>query len=350
MAVNFAHQDDDVSAHLFSPYQHVASLSSKNVRSRFVDAFNAWLNLPEAAAEGVKRIVDKLHNASLLVDDIEDSSVMRRGAPTAHQLFGMPLTLNCANHVYFVALSDVLGLVRSVAASLLNPANDKSEMAAALRQHYEKNEMRLTLQLTTIFTNELVELHEGQGLDILWRDTFTCPTLEQYDAMVLKKTGGLFRLALRMMLALAPPETAGAEQQGSPSSRTEEQLLDLVNHIGIFFQTLDDLLNVTSDDYHQNKSFCDDLTEGKFSYPVIHCILESRARDDHRLFHIIRQRPRDNEVKAFAVKLMQDSGSIRACKARVEQLRDMIVTEIDVLGGSTGLLSCVNSLANKMEH
>ena len=49
-----------------------------------------------------------LHNASLLLDDIEDGSELRRGAPTAHKVFGEALTINSANYLYFVALEKVL--------------------------------------------------------------------------------------------------------------------------------------------------------------------------------------------------------------------------------------------------
>jgi geranylgeranyl diphosphate synthase type 3 len=332
----------DVAAHLFSPYEHIASLSSKNVRARIADAFNTWLHLPSTAIDAVKGVIDKLHNASLLVDDIEDSSVLRRGAPTAHQLFGMPLTLNCANHVYFMALTDVLGLVPALlAGSEKENCDDQT-----LWHHYRTNEKHLTLELAGIFASELVELHEGQGMDILWRDSFTCPSLEQYDSMVLKKTGGLFRLALRMMLALAPPATM--PPAFSSLKDRAEKLERLVNTIGVFFQTLDDLLNVTNVEYHQSKSFCDDLTEGKFSYPVIHCILESRTKGDHRLFHIIRQRPRDNDVKAFAVRLMHESGSVAACRRRVEDLRASVVDQVGAIGGCPPLMAAVNTLVSMM--
>lgn len=50
-----------------------------------------------------------------------------------------------------------------------------------------------------MFTRQLLELHRGQGLDIHWRDTYTCPTESQYRTMVLQKTGGLFGLAVGLM-------------------------------------------------------------------------------------------------------------------------------------------------------
>src|SRR5260364_184134 len=105
-----------------------------------------------------------LHNASLLIDDIEDNSKLRRGFPVAHSIYGIPSVINSANYVYFLGLEKVLTL-----------------------DH---------LDAVKLFTRQLLELHQGQGLDIYWRDNYTCPTEEEYKAMVLQKTGGLFGLAV----------------------------------------------------------------------------------------------------------------------------------------------------------
>lgn len=52
-----------------------------------------------------------------------------------------------------------------------------------------------------IYTEELLNLHRGQGMDLFWRDTLTCPSEEDYLEMVGNKTGGLFRLAVKLMQA-----------------------------------------------------------------------------------------------------------------------------------------------------
>jgi geranylgeranyl pyrophosphate synthase len=112
-------------------------------------------------------VTEMLHNASLLIDDIEDSSTLRRGFPVAHSIYGVPSVINSANYVYFLGLEKVLTL----------------EHPEAVR----------------VFTRQLLELHRGQGLDIHWRDTYTCPSEQEYRAMVLQKTGGLFGLAVGLM-------------------------------------------------------------------------------------------------------------------------------------------------------
>lgn len=61
-------------------------------------------------------------------------------------------------------------------------------------------------------------------------------------------------------------------------------------------------MNIVSSIYMKNKSFAEDLTEGKFSFPIIHCI---RTRpNDTKLLNILKQRTEDMNLKKFAVKWM----------------------------------------------
>ena len=143
---------------------HTGETPGKDVRGALIDAFNVWLKIPQQKIEAIKSIISRLHNASLLVDDLEDGSQLRRGKPVAHAIFGVPYTLNAANYAYFVALEECHRLGSPEALS--------------------------------VFVEELLNLHRGQGQDIVWRDTQKVPSEKEYYSMVLDKTGGLFRLAV----------------------------------------------------------------------------------------------------------------------------------------------------------
>ena len=170
---------------LLGPYDYLFDQPGKDVRTQLITAFNMWLRVPEESLKIITKVVGMLHTASLLyvprfgthrqgscfssVDDVEDSSLLRRGVPVAHSIFGTAQAINSANYVYFCALQDLL--------KLNNPE---------------------TIQ---IYTDELCNLHRGQGMDLFWRDTLTCPSEEDYLEMVGNKTGGLFRLAVKLMQA-----------------------------------------------------------------------------------------------------------------------------------------------------
>lgn len=80
--------------------------------------------------------------------------------------------------------------------------------------------------------------------------------------MVDKKTGGLFRMLTRLMLAESPVR-----------SKVSDDDLNLMSSlIGRFFQIRDDYQNLASADYAKQKGFAEDLDEGKYSFTMIHCI------------------------------------------------------------------------------
>jgi len=297
---------------LLGPYTYLFSHPGKDIRAQLIGAFNAWLSVPPAALEIITRVVGMLHTASLLVDDVEDSSVLRRGLPVAHSIFGTAQTINSANYVYFEALQELLKL-------------DELEEGA------EGVSGRRRGEAVRIYTEELVNLHRGQGMDLFWRDTLTVPSEDDYLEMVGNKTGGLFRLAVRLMQAesasdryvilLSSPSsslTLPPKSKTPPTNIGPSDCVPLVSLIGTIYQIRDDYLNLLSPSYSTNKGLCEDLTEGKFSFPIIHAL---RADPTNLvLLNILKQKTTDDEVKRYAVGYMQARGSFGYCKEVVERL------------------------------
>ena len=69
--------------------------------------------------------------------------------------------------------------------------------------------------------------------------------------------------------------------------------IPLLNSLALYFQIRDDYLNLFSASYMQSKCYCEDLTEGKFSFPILHAIHKS-GPEDTRLLNILRQVTRIN--------------------------------------------------------
>ncbi|KAK4456435.1 geranylgeranyl pyrophosphate synthase [Cladorrhinum samala] len=268
---------------LREPFDYLNGQPGKDFRSALVKAFDAFLECPPESIEVITKVVSMLHTASLLVDDVEDNSLLRRGLPVAHSIYGIPQTINSSNYIYFCALQEL--------QKLKNP------------------------KAIHVFAEELVNLHRGQGMDLFWRDTLTCPTEDDYLEMVSNKTGGLFRLGIKLMQA---------------ESRSLIDCVPLVNIIGLIFQIADDYQNLFSKQYTANKGMCEDLTEGKFSFPVIHSIRSNPT--NKALLNILKQKTENKEIKQYAVSYMESTGSFdytrKVVQVLIERARKM-ADEID---------------------
>ncbi len=148
--------------------------------------------------------------------------------------------------------------------------------------------------------------------------------------MILDKTGGLFRLAVGLMQSFA-------------TSRKETDFTPLVNNLGLYFQIRDDLINLSDEDYFKSKSFCEDLTEGKFSFPIIHCVRNS-GQNDSRLLSILKQRTEDVDLKKYAQRLMKEAGSLKYTRDKCIELKATILSQIEVLGGNAPLQKLIEML------
>jgi geranylgeranyl pyrophosphate synthase len=267
---------------LLGPFDYLESLPGKNMRSQLIQSFNTWLKVPAESLDVIIKVVSMLHTASLLIDDIQDQSILRRGQPVAHSIFGTAQAMNSGNYVYFLALREV--------QKLQNP------------------------KAISIYVDSLIDLHRGQGMELFWRDSLMCPTEEQYLDMVANKTGGLFCLAIHLMQA---------------ESTVQVDFVPLVRLLGIIFQICDDYLNLKSTAYTDNKGLCEDLTEGKFSFPIIHSI---RANPGNRqLINILKQKPREDDIKRYALSYMENTNSFEYTRGVVKKLKTEAIDTIQGL-------------------
>ncbi|PLW13229.1 hypothetical protein PCANC_18015 [Puccinia coronata f. sp. avenae] len=303
MKHNYSDWSDQHERILLEPFTYLTSTPGKEIRSLMIDAFNHWLSVPNDQLNVVKRIVGLLHTASLLMDDVEDGSELRRGIPVAHKIYGIPQTINSANYVYFLAYQEL---------SVLQPPQERSAS-----------------DLWKLVNDELLRLHRGQGMDLYWRDSLTCPTEEEYIQMVKNKTGGLFRIAIKLMMAMSP-------------LREIPDYIPLVDLIGIIFQIRDDLLNLSSV-YTVNKGFCEDLTEGKFSFPIVHAIRADPT--NHQLLNVLRQRPTDDGIKTYAVSYMKEkTKSLSYTRTVLNVLEAQVEKEVTRLGDNPVLRSILDMM------
>ena len=120
----------------------------------------------------------------------------------------------------------------------------------------------------------------------------------------------------------------------------------LVNLIGALFQIRDDYLNLASTEYTSNKGFCEDLTEGKFSFPVIHSIRTNPS--NLQLINILKQKPTDEEVKRYAVAYMKSTGSFDYCRKVMRDLHAKSAAMIDAMDEEEGTAKGLKAILDRM--
>ena len=113
------------------------------------------------------------------------------------------------------------------------------------------------------------------------------------------------------------------------------------------FQIRDDYMNLRSTQYTDNKGLCEDLTEGKFSFPVIHSI---RSNPQNRqLSNILKQKTQDDEVKRYAVAYMESTGSFEYSKKVLRELKDKAIKMIDAIDQGDGQGEGVKAILDKLD-
>ncbi len=230
-------------------------------------------------------LVEFPHNGSLIIDDIEDSSDMRRGKPAVHKLYGTDMAINTGNFIYFqpLTLLEIMDIEES-----------------------------LKLRLYSYYGQALRRLHFGQGLDISWhRDPGFFPGKEEYLQMCRFKTGSLARMAGQ----------SGAAAAGA-SLEDGEFLGELLEQMGIAFQIMDDVKNLTTGNPGKNRG--DDIVEGKKSLPVIYLAVDY---PEHRnkisaLFADAGEKGviDGNMAVEKAIGLMEDTGVIAKARRDAEAM------------------------------
>lgn len=235
--------------------------------------------IPAAAA------VELLHNFSLIHDDIEDNSDLRRGRPTLWKLHGIPLALNAGDSLFTLA--------RMALAELNLPAER-------------------VVRAYAIFDETCLQLTQGQHLDISYERRNILP-IEAYWPVVTGKTAVLIG-ACAQLGALA----AGADEE------TRQAYASFGRNLGLAFQVLDDMLGIWGDAVLTGKSAASDLVSGKKSLPVLYGLAQNGTFAERWL-----QGPlRIEEVPAIA-EILKAEGALDYARQAAADLTSMALEALD---------------------
>ncbi len=241
-------------------------------------------------------IPEIIHNGTLMTDDVEDDSELRRGKPCIHKIYGVDVAINTGNFMYYIPLTILI-------------------------KNKDNLDPKTLLRVYGVYTKEMINLSIGQGLDIWWhKGKANDITEKQYLQMCSCKTGTLARMAAKLAVALSN----GTEEQ-------EEKIGRFAESIGIAFQIHDDVLSASGGKFQEKKGYGDDITEGKRTLMVIYTLKKANEKDRIRLLKILDTHTRDKKLIKEAIDILKKYDSIDYAKKIARELVSDAWKEIDPL-------------------
>ncbi len=247
---------------------YIINAGGKRIRPRLVLLFSEALGFEGAERFELAAIVEFIHTATLLHDDVVDESALRRGRATANAMFGNAASVLVGDFLYSRAFQMMVGV----------------------------NRMRV-LQVLADATNVIAE---GEVLQLM---NMHDPDLavDDYLQVIRYKTAKLFEASARLgaVLANATPEL-------------EEACADYGRSLGTAFQLVDDLLDYEGNSDELGKNVGDDLREGKPTLPLLLALERAAPAEQALIRHAIEHG--EQERLQNILEIVRRTGSLDATR------------------------------------
>jgi octaprenyl-diphosphate synthase len=234
-------------------------------------------------------VVEFIHTATLLHDDVVDESELRRGKATANSMFGNPASVLVGDFLYSRAFQMIVDVQDMRVMQVLADATN------------------------TIAEGEVLQLLNCNDPDV---------SEDRYLHVIRSKTAKLFEAAGRLgaILSRASPEV-------------EEGLARYGMHLGTAFQLIDDVLDYSGDHLQTGKNLGDDLAEGKPTLPLIHAMRNGSTTQAG----IIRAAIERGGLSEFqpVVAAIRETGALDYARRRAEAESKRAVAALQALPPST---------------
>lgn len=244
-------------------------------------------------------IPEVIHNGTLVIDDIEDSSEVRRGKPCSYRIFGIDIAVNAGNTMYYLPLLPLMEKRKNVPAEKL-------------------------VDIYEIYVQEMINLSIGQAMDIVWhKGLANADEIDEKDylQMCAYKTGTLARMAAKLAAVLA-----GADKE------LVDKLGRFTESIGVAFQMQDDVLDLTGKEFAEKKGGLGmDITEGKRTLMVIRALKTANPKDKKRLVEILNMHTSDQKLRDEAIAIMQKNKAVESVKHTAAKIVEDSWREVDKL-------------------
>jgi len=214
--------------------EHITSSAGKRLRPALVLLSSGLLGVVGTQQHQLAAVIEFIHTATLLHDDVVDESELRRGKSTANHIFGNAASVLVGDFLYSRAFQMMVTLQNMRVMEILSEATN------------------------IIAEGEVLQLLNLHNADV---------TEKAYLKVIHYKTAKLFEAAARL----------GAVISESDDPKDEEALALYGMHLGTAFQLIDDVLDINGDADKIGKNLGDDLAEGKPTLPILHAMHQSDA-------------------------------------------------------------------------
>ena len=252
--------------------RYIIAAGGKRLRPALLLLTCGALNYRGEQRFNLAAVVEFIHTATLLHDDVVDDSVMRRGNATANETFGNPASVLVGDFLY----------------------------SRAFQMMVEARNMRI-MEVLADATNVIAE---GEVLQLM---NMHDPDLavEDYLQVIRFKTAKLFEASARLGAIL-----------GKADAATEEACADFGRRLGTAFQLVDDLLDYEGRSEELGKNVGDDIREGKATLPIL--LAMARCSPEER--EMLREAIRTGEVERLnqIIDVVRRTGAIEATRDAAE--------------------------------
>ncbi len=233
-------------------------------------------------------VVEFIHTATLLHDDVVDESDLRRGNKTANALFGNAASVLVGDFLYTRAFQMMVSVNNMRVMDVLSDATN------------------------VIAEGEVLQLLNCHDADV---------EIEDYLRVIRYKTAKLFEAAARLGGILA-----GADEA------TETRLAAFGSHLGTAFQIIDDVLDYSADEAETGKHLGDDLAEGKPTLPLIHVMQHGTPEQAALVRGAIENGGRDDFAAVLAA--IQSTKALDEARRYAREEADRAIDAISALPSS----------------
>lgn len=293
----YAYDKDSVSEAISEPLREFLSRGGKRWRPALMLLCN------EAVGGDPNKVIDfvvlpeLIHNGTLVVDDIEDNALVRRGKKALHLMYGTDIAVNAGNAAYFIPLK------------LLYSDKDCSTEKIVKK-----------CKIYDLIAEELARLHFGQAMDIYWHKGKKKDISEEaYLQMCAYKTGTLARLAAKLGAIL-----------GDAPDNLVEALGKYGESLGIGFQIQDDIFSLKPSK-EWAKNYGEDITEGKRSLMIIKVLKECNVEEEGKLMSLLDKHTTDKAEIDWCVQLIEKYDGFNYAKRRAVEILEKAWADIDFI-------------------